>query len=137
VNVPLPADLEWRRAEAFLAEAAAQEPSAVPMSMANAAYYAAFHAALAVLLLENETPPKKHETVIQRFGLKVKDSKPPLLEAGRNLSKLKRLRVRASYETQTRVSAAEAATARALADDFLRLVGREFGFPRVSSDDNG
>ena len=128
-----PADFEWEKAEAYLAEAAAQEPSASPLSLANAAYYAAFHAALAVILLEDRTPPKKHEIVVQRFGLTVKEREPRLLEAGRNLRKLKKLRFRATYEAHSNVSSTEAARAREMAKDFVQLIGQEFGFPRVPS----
>ena len=125
-----PADFEWEKAEAHLAEAMAQSPATMPMALVHSAYYAAFHCALAVLLLSDRWPPKKHSIVVQRFGLLVKDGAPALLQAGRQLRKLKELRIRADYETAVHISGAEAQAAIDMAREFLAACAGEFGFPR-------
>lgn len=129
-----PADFEWDKAQAHLAEAAAHDSIKTPMSLVHAAYYAAFHAALAVLLLKDKASPKKHGIVVQQFGLEVRDLPEPLLQAGRDLRKLKELRTKGDYDREGFVSASDAEGAMRMAQHFVSIRAKQFGFPRGQSD---
>jgi polymorphic toxin system nucleotidyltransferase-like protein len=66
------AEVSWRKAVAHLKEAAAQDTDASPMAVIHSSYYAMF-TRRAVLFKATGDAPKWHDTVIQRFGLLVRD----------------------------------------------------------------
>ena len=78
----LHAAASWRKAAAHLREAVAQEAEASPMAVIHSSYYAMFHAAGAVLFQVAGDAPKRHDTVIQRFGLLARDLDEAMRAAG-------------------------------------------------------
>ena len=127
----------WSAAEAYLAEALAQRAEDTPMSTVQAAYYAMFHAARAVLLQVNGTAPKKHASVVEQFGFLAKDRGGALRTAGRDLAKAQRRRIKAAYEVTAQISVDDAKDTARIAEAFLAICAREFGFPRGKVPDDG
>jgi uncharacterized protein (UPF0332 family) len=125
-----PADFEWEKADALLREVESVDSFRAPHIQVHGAYYAAFHAALAVILLKDKTPPKKHDILVQQFGLLVKELPEPLRQAGRDLRELKKLRIRADYQSGELTSAEDAQRAMRMARSFFRACAQQFGFPR-------
>ena len=76
------ASVSWRKAEAHLREARAQDADASPMAVIHSSYYAMFHSARAVLFQANGNAPIRHDRVIQQFGLLVRDLDDALRAAG-------------------------------------------------------
>ena len=68
----------WTAAQELLREAERVPAAAVPRMATHAAYYAAFHAARAVLIkLEGINAPTKHGAVVGRFGYLAKQANDP------------------------------------------------------------
>lgn len=120
----------WGSAEVQLAEAMAQDAGVTPISVVHASYYAMFHAARACLLRERKTAPKKHSSVVQQFGLLVKDRDESMRAAGRVLRVAKDLRIEADYANEGFVTVQQAAATRMAAVEFLELCAKTFGFAR-------
>lgn len=132
-----PADFAWATAEVHLAEAAAQDAEVTPLTTAHSAYYAMFHAALAVLLRESGSFPKKHDSVIRQFSFLVKDLGSAHRQAAEDLNDVKDLRIEADYSQERYVSPTDARRALEKTTAFLDLCAKEFGFPRARESGNG
>jgi uncharacterized protein (UPF0332 family) len=113
-----------------MAEATALDPDVTPRAVIHSAYYAMFHAALAVLLIESGSFPKKHASVIGLFGALVKDRSPEHRDAAHNLNKIEELRIKADYSHEVAIDESAARSAREKAAAFLDLCARDFGFAR-------
>jgi len=89
----------WATALQFLGEAERSPAADAPRMAIHAAYYAAFHAARAVLLrLEGDQAPNKHSGVRSRFGYHANLSgNPKLVAAGRTLVMLQQERLLTDY----------------------------------------
>lgn len=122
------AESSWRKAEAHLREAMAQETDASPMAMVRSSYYAMFHAARAVLFRATGDAPHRHDRVIQQFGLLVRDRDGGLRAAGKAFNEIKDERTAADYDATMSPSADEARDAVAAADLFLAVCGAFFQF---------
>lgn len=125
-----PARLEWEKANRTLAEALAQDPSRTPLSVIRTSYYAMFHAALAAILINTVSPPKKHDSVKRQFGDLVKDRGVAFRDAASALSSMLKQRIKADYEADPSLTEEQARAAVITAQAFLDLCSREFGFPR-------
>ena len=80
---PVHAEVSWRKAVAHLKEAAAQDADASPMAVIHSSHYAMFHAARAVLFKATGDAPKRHDSVIQQFGLLARDLDEAMRASGR------------------------------------------------------
>lgn len=118
---PERADVSWRKAEAHLSEAAAQDADLSPMAVIHSSYYAMFHAARAVLFKAAGIAPKRHDGVIQQFGLLVRDLDDALRTAGRASNAIKDDRTAADYDETILPSPEETREALRSAVDFLAI----------------
>lgn len=122
------AAVSWKKAEAHLREASAQDASASPMAVIHSSYYAMFHAARAVLFHAVGSAPKRHDGVIQQFGLLVRDLDDAVKVAGRAFNEVKDERTAADYDETIVPSPEEARDALLAATDFLALCGVRYRF---------
>lgn len=121
------ATVSWNKAEAHLREASAQDADASPMAVIHSSYYAMFHAARAVLFQAAGRAPKRHDGVIQQFGLLVRDMDDALRAAGRAFNEVKDERTAADYDETIVPSPEEAREALLAARNFLTLCGVRYG----------
>ena len=122
------AAVSWQKAEAHLREALAQHADASPMAVIHSSYYAMFHAARAVLFYAVGSAPKRHDGVIQQFGLLVRDMDDTLRAAGKAFNEVKDERTAADYDETIVPSPEEARAALMAADNFLAVCGVRYGF---------
>jgi uncharacterized protein (UPF0332 family) len=122
------ANVSWRKAEAHLGEAAAQDVDTSPMAVIHSSYYAMFHAARAILFKATGNAAKRHDTVVQRFGLLVRNLDETLRSAGKALNEVKDERTAADYDETIVPSPEEAREALQAAVGFLAVCGVHFGF---------
>jgi uncharacterized protein (UPF0332 family) len=122
----------WRKAEAHLREASAQNADASPMAVINSGYYAMFHAARAVLFHALGRAPKRHDEVIQQFGLLVRDMDEALRAAGRAFNEVRDERTAADYDETVVSSPEDAKEALLAARKFLALSGARYRIRRSS-----
>jgi uncharacterized protein (UPF0332 family) len=122
------AAVSWRKAEAHLKEASAQDAAASPMAVIHSSYYAMFHAARAVLFKATGNAPKRHDRAIQQFGLLVRDLDDKLRAAGKAFNEVKDERAAADYDETIVPSPEEAGEALQAAVDFLAVCGARYGF---------
>ena len=113
-------------------EAEAQDTDASPMAVIHSSYYAMFHAARAVLFTATGSAPKRHDGVIQQFGLLVRDFDDALRMAGKAFNGVKDERTAADYDETIVPSPEEAREARQAALDFLAVCGNRYGFRPAS-----
>ena len=113
-----------------MAEALAQDPAKVPLLVLRTAYDAMFHAALAAILRDAVSRPKKHDSVKRQFGDLVKDRGTVFPEAASSLGAMLGQRIKADDEADPRLTEAQARAAVVTAQAFLELCAREFGFSR-------
>jgi uncharacterized protein (UPF0332 family) len=109
---------EWRRAGESLGAAATYESAGYYADSISRAYYAAFHAAKAALLLD-EIEPYNHSGVISRFGEHIAITGRVERERGRELNRLERLRNAADYDVEKVFKEADARDAHQRAAAFL------------------
>jgi uncharacterized protein (UPF0332 family) len=121
------AAVSWQKAEAHLREASAQDTDASPMAVIHSSYYAMFHAARAVLFHAIGSAPKRHDGVIQQFGLLVRDMDDALRAAGKAFNEVKDERTSADYDETIVPSPAEAKEARLAAGNLLEICGDRYG----------
>jgi uncharacterized protein (UPF0332 family) len=121
------AAVSWRKAEAHLLEALAQDADASPMAVIHSSYYAMFHAARAVLCQTAGRAPKRHDAVIQQFGLLVRDSNDTLRSAGKAFNAVKDERTAADYDETITPSPEDAKQAQETANNFLAICGTLYG----------
>jgi uncharacterized protein (UPF0332 family) len=127
------ADVSWSKAEAHLREATAQDPDASPMAAIHSSYHAMFHAARAVLFKSTGSAPKRHDGVIQQFGLLVRDLDDALRAAGKVLNAVKDERTAADYD-ETISPPEEARSAARAAAQFMAVCRMRCAFrPTVLS----
>lgn len=107
------------KAHRFLDEAEKADPGESPLSIAHDAYYAMFHAALAVLVRNMEHPPTKHGAVIGEFGRLVKDFGDDARRMGRSINDAQELRINADYAPEGSPTTEDAAAAREDAHAFV------------------
>ncbi|PPQ31856.1 HEPN domain-containing protein [Rhodopila globiformis] len=117
------AAVSWQKAEAHLREALAQDPDASPMAVIHASDYAMFHAARAVLFHAAGRAPKRHDGVIQQFGLLVRDGDDALRATGKAFNEVKDERTAADYDETIVPSPEEAREALLAAGSFLAVCG--------------
>ncbi len=122
------AAISWRKAEAHLREALAQNPESSPMAIIHSSYYAMFHAARAVLFQAGGSAPKRHDRTIQQFGLLVRDLDEALRAVGKAFNEIKDERNDADYNEAVIPSAQEGRDALSAAESFLDVCGVRFGF---------
>ena len=125
---PVRAEVSWRKAEAHLGEASAQNADASPMAVIHSSYYAMFHAARAVLFKATGNAPKRHDGAIQQFGLLVRDLDDALRRAGKAFNEVKDERTAADYDETIVPSPEEARETLMAAIDFLAICGVRYGF---------
>jgi uncharacterized protein (UPF0332 family) len=128
------AAVSWQKAEAHLREALAQAADASPMGVIHSSYYAMFHAARASLFHAVGSAPKRHDLVIQTFGLLVRDSDDSLQSAGKAFNAMKDERTAADYDETIVPLPEDARAARQEADNFLGICGVRYGFRSRSGD---
>lgn len=132
----LHAEVSWRKAVAHLNEAAAQDADASPMAVIRSSYYAMFHAARAVLFKATGDAPKRHDRVIQQFGLRARDLDEAMRAAGRAFNAAKDVRNAADYDEAVLSSPEDARESLRSARDFLAVCDARHGFsvtlPRAS-----
>lgn len=126
------ASVSWQKAEAHLREAVAQDAEASPMAVIHSGYYAMFHAARAVLFQATGNAPKRHDRVIQQFGLLVRDLDDALRAAGKAFNEIKDERTAADYDETIVSSSEEARDALRTAANFLTVCGARYGFRSAS-----
>ena len=68
------------------------------MAVIRSSYYAMFHAARAVLFKATGDAPKRHDRVIQQFGLRARDLDEAMRAAGRAFNAAKDVRNAADYD---------------------------------------
>lgn len=100
------------RARQFLAEADRADPEHSPLSIVHDAYYAMFHAALAVLTQRTQAPPTKHGHVIGEFGKLVREKGDTGRRMGRAFNDAQELRIAADYAPEKTPTPEDAAGAR-------------------------
>jgi uncharacterized protein (UPF0332 family) len=122
----------WRKAEAHLREASAQNPDASPMAVINSSYFAMFHVARAVLFHTAGRAPKRHDEVIQQFGLLVRNLDEPLRAAGRAFNEIRDERTAADYDETVVSSPEDAKDALQAARKCLALCGARYRMRRSS-----
>jgi uncharacterized protein (UPF0332 family) len=122
------AAISWQNADAHLREALAQDADASPMAVIHSSYCAKFHAARAVLFHAIGNAPKRHDGVIQQFGLLVRDQDDALPTAGKAFNEVKDERTAADYDETIVPSPEEAREAQRAADNFLTTCGDRYGF---------
>jgi uncharacterized protein (UPF0332 family) len=127
----------WDTAEYHLAQALLQRPEGTAGATVHLAYYAMFHAARAALLRDTGSAPKKHSSVVEQFGLLVRNRSEALKQAAHNLNKVEDSRIIADYGQVRRLSEREALDALNKAQEFLDLCAKEFGFPREERANDG
>jgi uncharacterized protein (UPF0332 family) len=88
-----------------------------------------FHAARAVLFKAAGSAAKRHDGVVQQFGLLVRDLDDTLRTAGKALNEVKDERTSADYDETIAPSPEEAREALEAAAGFLAVCGGHFGFP--------
>ena len=98
------------------------------MAVIHSSYYAMFHAARAVLFHGTGDAPKRHDRVIQQFGLLVRDMDDALRAAGKAFNEVKDERTAADYDETIVPSPEEARDALLAADNFLMICGVRYGF---------
>jgi len=118
----------WRKAAAHLREAVAQDAEASPMAVIHSSYYAMFHAARAVLFQVAGDAPKRHDTVIQRFGLLARDLDEAMRAAGRAFNAAKDNRNAADYDEAALSSPDDARDSLVAARAFLSARQTRHGF---------
>jgi uncharacterized protein (UPF0332 family) len=117
----------WQKAEAHLVEALAQVADASPMAVIHSSYYAMFHAARTVLSRRAGRAPKRHDAVIQQFGLLVRDSNDTLRSAGKAFNAVKDERTTADDDETIAPSPEDAKQAQQVANNFLAICGVAHG----------
>jgi len=122
----------WRKAEAHLQEALAQNPDASPMAVIHSSYYAMFHAARAVLFQTTGNAPKRHDRAIQQFGLLVRNLDAALRAAGKALNEAKDERTAADYDEAIVPSPEDARDVLRAAVDFVAACSARYGLHRSS-----
>lgn len=126
------AAVSWQKAEAHLREALAQDVDASPMAVIRSSYYAMFHAARAVLFQATGDAPKRHDGVIQQFGLLVRNLDDALRAAGKALNEAKDERTDADHDEAITPSPEDARDVLRAAVDFLAISSVRYGFQRSS-----
>jgi uncharacterized protein (UPF0332 family) len=122
------AEVSWRKAVAHLKEAAAQDADASPMAVIHSSYYAMFHAARAVLFKATGDAPKRHDSVIQQFGLLARDLDEAMRASGRAFNAAKDDRNAADYDEAVLSSPEDAHESLRSARDFLTVCDARHGF---------
>ena len=98
------------------------------MAVIHSSYYAMFHAARAVLFHAVGSAPKRHDGVIQQFGLLVRDQDDTLRTAGKAFNEVKDERTAADYDETILPSPDEAREALQAANSFLAICSARYGF---------
>ncbi|MBC7633980.1 MAG: HEPN domain-containing protein [Acetobacteraceae bacterium] len=120
--------VSWSKANSHLTEAIAQDYDASPMAVIHSSYYAMFHAARAALFKTGGQAPKRHDVVIQQFGLLVRDFDDAIRLAGKAFNAVKDERTAADYDETVLPSPEDAREALQAAIAFLTICAGRFGF---------
>lgn len=121
----------WQMALDFLQEAESGSPAATPRMVTDAAYYAMYHAARAVLIhADGLRAPTRHSAVVGRFGLFAKQaSNPDLMMAGRLINEMQEERLLSDYAAGRLLPPADAAAAVRDSRSFTEACAHHYGFP--------
>ena len=110
-----------------MGEATAQDVDTSPMAVIHSSYYAMFHAARAVLFKATGSAAKRHDRVIQQFGLLARTLDDRFRAAGKALNGLKDERTAVDYDETIVPSPEQAREALHAAVGFLAVCGPHFG----------
>lgn len=113
------AALHLEKARTFLAQMQGLDAERMTETLVHQAYYAMFHAAIAVLLYRGEEAPVRHAMVVSRFGQVIKDMGESARLSGRAFNRAHDLRLAADYAVGNKVLAE---TASGLAEDAKQFV---------------
>ena len=106
------------------------------MAVIHSSYYAMFHAARAALFKTTGQAPKRHDVVIQQFGLLVRNLDDALRLAGKAFNAVKDDRTAADYDETVVPSPEEAREVMQAAFKFLAICAERFDFrPPLASQD--
>lgn len=97
------------------------DPTKDAEGVAHHAYYAMYHAAVAVLLFREGDYPKTHSALVSRFGLFVKDQSRTARDQGRALRQAYELRLLADYDAGAKGLADRATASLAAAASFIKF----------------
>jgi uncharacterized protein (UPF0332 family) len=103
------------------------------MAVIHSGYYAMLHAARAVLFQAIGGVLKRHDRLIQQFGLLVRDLDDALRAAGKALNEIKDERTDADYDEAIAPLPEDAREALRAAVDFLAVSSVHYGFQRSLS----
>lgn len=112
------------RARTFLAQVTGLDPVSHAEAIIHLAYYAMYHAALAVVQAHTGETPFRHGAVVNRFGLVVKDMDEPARAAGEILHSSFNARVVADYGVEHGTLSPSAVRIRSEAAEFVQLCER-------------
>ncbi len=98
-----------------------QDEEVSHMAVIHSSYYAMFHAARAVLFNAAGGAPKRHDSVIQQFGLLARDLDEAMRAAGRAFNAAKDDRNAADYDEAALSSPEDARESLRSARDFLTV----------------
>ena len=128
------AEVAWRKAVAHLNEAAAQNADASPMAVIHSSSLR--DAARAVLFKATGDAPKRHDSVIQQFGLLARDLDEAMRASGRAFNAAKDDRNAADYDEAALSSPEDARESLRSARDFLTVRDARHGFGLALSRDS-
>jgi uncharacterized protein (UPF0332 family) len=97
------------------------------MSVIHSSYHAIFYADRAVLSKSTGDAPKRHDCVIQQFGLLVRELDDAIRTAGKTFNLVQDDRTATDYDEGFSLSPGEAREALRAAAEFLELCGARYG----------
>lgn len=112
------------RARIFLAQMNGLDPESRAEAIIHLAYYAMYHAALAVIQARTGEAPFRHGAVINRFGLVVKDMDEEAKKAGEILHISFNARIVADYGVEHESLSTKADLIRSEAEEFVQVCAR-------------
>ncbi|MEO5335906.1 MAG: HEPN domain-containing protein [Magnetospirillum sp. WYHS-4] len=92
--------LHMAKAREFLRQATSYDAGTMPEAAIHLAYYAMFHAAVAVLRRLGGKAPSKHASVVGQFGRIVADMGEPARSIGRSFNRALDVRLVSDYGTE-------------------------------------
>lgn len=113
-------------ATGLLDELQTHDPSEIRRMATHSAYYVMYHAARAVLLDAHGTVSTKHGSVLDAFGLLVREESPEIQRWAKEFRAAYAARLQSDYLGKV-LSPTEAAELVALATDFVAYCARRLG----------
>ena len=109
------------KANRLAAQLGGLDPSAQAEMLVHQAYYAMFHAAVAVVLARRGTAPVRHSTVVSEFGRLAQTMGEEGRRHGRALNRAHDIRLLADYGVDTTILPETARDAVRAAEEFVRF----------------